>query len=1410
MPLPAFGPRRRIVHLVVCALLTMTAASASAQGVPGRNVSLVGPTPRPASCASAPFCGGKLPDTGLKQQNEPSCAMSPETGAIFCGANDYRGVDRTDGTLGDAWLGAMMSRAGDTWVSRLIPGFKGDVPSLGFGFGADPIVNAFPGGMGYVFIAGNRGDNGTGGVFFQRWVEAGKEDGYPFVPANEPTRQISSGTAGRFLDKPAAMINLVGTGTCTIPYVKSDGTPGSRTVPKFEVAVAYAIFLGSSQSDGTAIYVLKSSDCGVTWDNPGTKITQTISVNQGVSLVANGSSYLAVWRRFGDTNEAPALLYQYSGNRGKSWLNKAALIATIAPFDQPTGNTTFRTNALPAAAADGTAFHVFWAERDATSGLSRIRYSSTATGTKWTAAQYVDNFDGLTGYQFMPGATSAQGIVQVAWYDTRDDFTRFSDPTSPYINDWRDPNGIVRRHTADIRAAQATWNGTSLVFSKPSQTAPTTSIKVSRYLTGIAPFGPAHAQIQLEHSFLNSRIFAQGTKPFVGDYIAVAARAFKLDSTNQWVANTAATPDKPSFFVAWADNRMIRGNTIADFVQPTGYTPPTFSSLSDGVVDPSATYPTCDPASPNPLSNTRNQDVFGTTIRPGLIVSVPSTTKPTGSIQRTYVVWLRNATTTAKTYRLSIASQPADAPATGRASWDQLPFVPPFSTAPRLDEYAAIPGRSGAVRTAFVVSSLTSAPAIKVLVTEVSATTHVPVPGGDTASVSLNAQNPDIENADFLNPDIENFSILFTEIHNPDIENKTFGSISNPDIENSDLTAFPIAFPDIENPDIENPDIENPDIENSSLFSIAYPDIENPDIENPDIENSALTEVTWAVKNSGNTTSGQEAKPLLPSSLPYKTQLIVRRVFHTPTSQQCALVSQPVNQILAQTEAQPGVTPTASYAAEPGETVLVTLRISGTTSFNPNGVGLVVKAQARNTGLELTPDVDPTLCDTSDPTSFCSADVPVDVTAPVLALSPNLTVSAAPDSAVVTYTASATDDVDGTVAVQCAPASGSVFPLGTTTVTCSATDTAGNTATGSFTVTVKDTTAPVFGSTPNVTASATSSAGATVTYSVSATDAVSGAVVPACTPASGSTFPLGNTTVTCTATDTAGNVASASFTVAVVDTTAPVFTATPPDLLAEATGPAGAPVTYSTPPATDVVGIASVTCTPGSGTTFPLGTSPVTCVAKDTSGNSATTGFSVTVRDTTPPAIAPHADVQATASASGTFLLVYTAPAASDLVDGTVPVICSPASGSIVQPGTTVVTCSASDKRGNVSQSTFNAIAQYGFTGLSVPAVANQGSVVPLVWGYTSPSGAIDTSAMTPVVRIRPLSSCVNGTETGVTFDDWKNPGNSDFTYNSSNNTWKFNWQTTTFAAGCYNLYVRLYNGQTFVQQNGPASIRLK
>ena len=158
-----------------------------------------------------------------------------------------------------------------------------------------------------------------------------------------------------------------------------------------------------------------------------------------------------------------------------------------------------------------------------------------------------------------------------------------------------------------------------------------------------------------------------------------------------------------------------------------------------------------------------------------------------------------------------------------------------------------------------------------------------------------------------------------------------------------------------------------------------------------------------------------------------------------------------------------------------------------------------------------------------------------DVTAPVVVVPGPIAVEAtSPSGAAVTFAVTASDPDDMAGAVTCSPNSGSTFPLGTTTVTCSSTDTHGNTGNASFTVTVRDTIAPSLTLPANVTVDATSPSGAVVTYSASATDIVDGSVPVACTQVSGATFTIGTTKVTCSATDAHGNKGSGSFTVTVL------------------------------------------------------------------------------------------------------------------------------------------------------------------------------------------------------------------------------------------------------------------------------------
>ena len=319
---------------------------------------------------------------------------------------------------------------------------------------------------------------------------------------------------------------------------------------------------------------------------------------------------------------------------------------------------------------------------------------------------------------------------------------------------------------------------------------------------------------------------------------------------------------------------------------------------------------------------------------------------------------------------------------------------------------------------------------------------------------------------------------------------------------------------------------------------------------------------------------------------------------------------------------------------------------------------------------------------------------PVDSTPPEISVpSPVTTEATDANGAHVSYGASATDAVDGNVPVSCTPASGGQFPLGTTTVTCTAKDAVGNQASKTFTITVRDTTAPAITNVPAPFAlEATSPAGVPLSYPLPrATDAVSGPVAVTCSPMPGSTFPLGTTTVQCSASDAAGNTASASFAVNVSDTTAPMINGVPADISMEAASAAGAVVHYQAPTATDAVDPAvTAICSPASGATFPPGEVTVQCSATDKAGNTSAAHFTVTVSDTTAPSISGvPADITIEATNGDGTAVSYATPIATDAVDGNVAVSCSPASGATFPVGQVTVQCAATDGAGNSSAASF-------------------------------------------------------------------------------------------------------------------------
>lgn len=318
-----------------------------------------------------------------------------------------------------------------------------------------------------------------------------------------------------------------------------------------------------------------------------------------------------------------------------------------------------------------------------------------------------------------------------------------------------------------------------------------------------------------------------------------------------------------------------------------------------------------------------------------------------------------------------------------------------------------------------------------------------------------------------------------------------------------------------------------------------------------------------------------------------------------------------------------------------------------------------------------------------------------DVTDPVITGMPsNITLSAgAGCSAVATWTAPNATDNCTLSSFVCSHASGSSFPTGTTTVTYTATDAFSNVATASFTVTVNDNTAPVISGTPTtitVNVAAGTCAQIVTWTAPTATDNCSlSSLIGSHT--SGSSFPVGTTVVTYTATDASSNVSTSTFNVVVVDNINPAITGTPSNITLNASSSScGATATWTAPTASDNCAIATFTGSHTSGSTFPIGTTTVTYTATDVNSNTSTSSFTVTVNDVTNPTITgTPSNITTNATAGSCSATVsWTAPTASDNCSVS-SFTASNSPGSSFPVGTTTVTYTATDASGNSSATSF-------------------------------------------------------------------------------------------------------------------------
>ncbi|MGA2261806.1 MAG: kelch repeat-containing protein, partial [Acidobacteriota bacterium] len=934
----------RSIWLLAAAIVTALCGLAKAQ-VPGPNINMVSGTGWP---------GG---DPFLQRQDEPSIAVSTRNPLhLLAGSNDYRTVDLPGlpgGVLADGWLGLFKSTDGGlTWTSTLLPGYPQDTSPEGaasglknFDAAADPTMRAGANGLFYYSgIVLNRGSNALGKLFVARFLDNNDESADPIQYLDTVT--VASGTASQFIDKPYLAVDIPRTGAAKT-------TIRGQTFAVGNVYLSFVTISGTEPNILTTVYLTRSTNGGATWSSPS-KVSQSISISQGTQIAidpTSGAVYLA-WRRIKKVNsdgtvaEPDGIIVAKSVDMGRTFSFGNAV--PITPFEQGTTPASFRTTMYPTIAVDGTGrVYLAWSQGGAgPNGSSRIVMTTSPNGkTSWTNPVMVAP-SSTPAHQLMPAMTFAGGKLMIVYYDLREDstaglYTPISGsggmytesrvpigslaavPPQPYkvfnqyIADAAPPsydpllNPIDMRHTIDVRVTQAD-PGATPAFGP--------SVRVSNYDVGSLP-GSTDIQ-QLGFNVPNLPLFMAGTSPFLGDFIDIAGRTIIPTSTGGWTFNTAPSGTEV-YHAVWTDNRNVFPPLDGDW---THYTPvdsaakPLISRL-----DPTLPVPPCVEGQ----TGMRNQDIYTSSISQGLVAGSPGNSKGLSSLQRAVVVFVQNTLDVETSYRMTILNQPPG----GAASLLQS------SAQTTLD--VTVAPQSSISRSVFVTSSDPRAQ-IQISVVEITAPGGLIVSNGHSSTVVLNsdATNP-------ANPAIANSEIYTPRIANPRIANP---QIANPRIANPQIANPRIANPQIANPRIANPQIANPQIANPQIANpqIANPQIANPQIANPQIANGSMTDSTWTITNTGNTTASYFVKLLRSTPAPqgFQFQLLIDKVYETPQAAGCdlglqrqsllvanivdpAFIIDPTQVVTTDVDIRNADVKNASLYLGPGESADITLRTVG-------------------------------------------------------------------------------------------------------------------------------------------------------------------------------------------------------------------------------------------------------------------------------------------------------------------------------------------------------------------------------------------------------------------------------------------------------------------------------------------------
>lgn len=272
---------------------------------------------------------------------------------------------------------------------------------------------------------------------------------------------------------------------------------------------------------------------------------------------------------------------------------------------------------------------------------------------------------------------------------------------------------------------------------------------------------------------------------------------------------------------------------------------------------------------------------------------------------------------------------------------------------------------------------------------------------------------------------------------------------------------------------------------------------------------------------------------------------------------------------------------------------------------------------------------------------------------------------------------------------------GDVFPQGKTTVTYTATDNSGNTATCSFDVQVKvKESEAITGCLDDITLPADGSCGRIVEWEAPETTC---SLSLNSNYNSGDRFPLGSTEVIYTAVDEDEVVATCSFTVVVIDESAPVFSTCPSDIFLSKNVGCEVAANWEAPVVTDNCDQEiTIQASHTSGEFFPVGLTTVSYLATDEAGLTSTCTFNVVVSEVPALTISNCPDdIIVTGNNNCELMATWDSP----LLENTCTnanLFSSHESGDVFPVGTTEVIYTATDDVGNRSTCSFNVIVENG------------------------------------------------------------------------------------------------------------------